>query len=150
MRGTLTTDKFLIDIPGIIPAYAGNTVLDWESQDNPRDHPRVCGEHSFGVGEHARVPGSSPRMRGTLHVEPDSVVLTGIIPAYAGNTALRKNGAPSAWDHPRVCGEHRCVQWVERLQKGSSPRMRGTRESGASDMYAPGIIPAYAGNTEHA
>ena len=71
-----------------------------------------------------------------------------IIPAYAGSTPLTgyisyKNlgssphtrGAPhtaclaclSAWDHPRIRGEHE-------LQTMSSPSM-------------PGIIPAYAGST---
>ena len=50
--------------------------------------------------------GSSPRMRGTPrqggHHRPDR----GIIPAYAGNTALSSGSRSLTRDHPRVCGEH--------------------------------------------
>ena len=52
-----------------------------------------------------------------------------------------------AGDHPRVCGEHGTKCWKPRTPPGSSPRMRGTRESGMADYIAERIIPAYAGNT---
>ena len=31
---------------GIIPAYAGSTVVLYEADGYTRDHPRVCGEHT--------------------------------------------------------------------------------------------------------
>ena len=52
--------------PGIIPAYAGSTVLPIGSAGSTRDHPRIRGEHRAGMQE-------APRW-------------AGIIPAYAGST----------------------------------------------------------------
>ena len=147
MRGTLTTDKFLIDIPGIIPAYAGNTALAIASRTTRGDHPRVCGEHVFGLVPDRHTTGSSPRMRGTLTGAHISPCPKGIIPAYAGNTNPVHPDAAEAWDHPRVCGEHVTIPEDALLTAGSSPRMRGTRERIQARAGMEGIIPAYAGNT---
>ena len=45
MRGTLGYfhPGFIAD--GIIPAYAGNTIVDAAIAPGVRDHPRICGEH---------------------------------------------------------------------------------------------------------
>ena len=86
MRGTPLRETADIDAPGIIPAYAGNTMDTKIVQFPRRDHPRVCGEHSSVSGPSGNPLGSSPRMRGT---PPSSAIRsrrTGIIPAYAGNT----------------------------------------------------------------
>ena len=113
--------------PGIIPAYAGNTTSRAAPCPDAWDHPRVCGEHT-GVGAaNVTAKGSSPRMRGTRKIAARYEKLTGIIPAYAGNTSNVRSSMVSTWDHPRVCGEHLgCL--VGRVDGG-------------------GIIPAYAGNT---
>ena len=93
------------------------------------------------------VLGSSPRMRGTPHLCRDAAFGHGIIPAYAGNT-LCSICRRSCWkDHPRVCGEHLAVERLALVDAGSSPRMRGTLCDGRSEIVQPGIIPAYAGNT---
>ena len=126
MRGTHRTHRDGAKRTGIIPAYAGNTCQPSDHVTRPRDHPRVCGEHT---ARHSRTPqdrGSSPRMRGTRVVVDAAHFTVGIIPAYAGNTCTSSRRTCGAWDHPRVCGEH-----VERAQfdgvaVGSSPRMRGT------------------------
>ena len=91
--------------------------------------------------------GSSPRMRGTRQPVASTAQQTGIIPAYAGNTAIDKAAADFWRDHPRVCGEHiiRDAQFV--LFPGSSPRMRGTQFAAFEPLADEGIIPAYAGNT---
>ena len=66
-------------------------------------------------------------MRGTLHVADTAGQFVGIIPAYAGNTLSGSVHTVTPEDHPRVCGEHPAdLQFLE-TQKGSSPRMRGTR-----------------------
>ena len=71
----------------------------------------------------------------------------GIIPAHAGNTAVRWMPACPKWDHPRVCGEHLKEMYGITDEQGSSPRMRGTRADPEGDGLGLGIIPAYAGNT---
>ena len=107
MRGTLGEHLLLDKHTGIIPAYAGNTSSGHVELRTYRDHPRVCGEHTMRNFPYLRDEGSSPRMRGTPSQWFTQAVVTGIIPAYAGNTCVpiwtnARNG-----DHPRVCGEHK-------------------------------------------
>ena len=111
------------------------------------DHPRVCGEHHMSAQPSDGSRGSSPRMRGTPLLEWNACQGTGIIPAYAGNTEGFRLGACCGRDHPRVCGEHIKVAWMNPQIAGSSPRMRGTHNNDTVAIYPGGIIPAYAGNT---
>ena len=131
----------------IIPAYAGNTTAAVKPDTCNRDHPRVCGEHSVVYARVAVVWGSSPRMRGTLHVGDAIPDLDGIIPAYAGNTHVGPSKRRRHGDHPRVCGEHTRRSSGVFRSKGSSPRMRGTLSGKWERQRNHGIIPAYAGNT---
>ena len=86
-------------------------------------------------------------MRGTRIVCVDLIRCRGIIPAYAGNTHPCRKHPKRRRDHPRVCGEH--LKDTERytLERGSSPRMRGTLRGDEHHDHVDGIIPAYAGNT---
>ena len=86
MRGTHTVFLCFRAFVGIIPAYAGNTVVGWRGLLPRRDHPRVCGEHILFSCVFARSLGSSPRMRGTQDHCRWGEYGSGIIPAYAGNT----------------------------------------------------------------
>ncbi len=86
-------------------------------------------------------------MRGTRKIAARYEKLTGIIPAYAGNTSNVRSSMVSTWDHPRVCGEHVKRTQLDGVNVGSSPRMRGTRQTYAARWCQRGIIPAYAGNT---
>ena len=76
-----------------------------------------------------------------------SISCVGIIPAYAGNTRRQTRTGGQVEDHPRVCGEHDDCTNISVTMSGSSPRMRGTRHAARGSGEAPGIIPAYAGNT---
>ena len=147
MRGT-HADIFDVGFKhGIIPAYAGNTRYETCCTAEIGDHPRVCGEHSRLRFAPWCGLGSSPRMRGTLGPTISHCRTSGIIPAYAGNT---QTGLARNWwcgDHPRVCGEHGMKCLKPRTPPGSSPRMRGTHFTVTLAAPAPGIIPAYAGNT---
>ena len=114
----------------------------------PRDHPRACGEHSPCATAVASDLGSSPRLRGTLTDEYGIQGRPGIIPALAGNTSKHSSRSSRRWDHPRACGEHVLVAFEHDLDRGSSPRLRGTPEHGQCGRRAAGIIPALAGNTD--
>ena len=134
---------------GIIPAYAGSTLLltltDIDflgSSPHTRgarrlgvvggeslgDHPRIRGEHSF-YGHHAGAP-------------------SWIIPAYAGSTAISvptTSGALGSSPHTR--GAPRMGDGSS-LPEGDHPRIRGehsTRHQAKSASLR--IIPAYAGST---
>ena len=147
MRGTLFLFESALPIAGIIPAYAGNTLSARRIHRRPEDHPRVCGEHIEYKIEGATSQGSSPRMRGTPSRVRKAVKGHGIIPAYAGNTFCYVDQLFVCGDHPRVCGEHIAGKMRVLAEKGSSPRMRGTRWYWTRWPNCPGIIPAYAGNT---
>ncbi len=73
-----------------------------------------------------RLPGSSPRMRGTvgqseMRPKPDR-----FIPAHAGNSDCADIDPRIHAVHPRACGEQETAANVITLSSGSSPRMRGT------------------------
>ena len=65
MWGTLLVFRRARRRGGIIPAYAGNTLVSRLSIPLLWDHPRVCGEHGRIVRFRSFRQGSSPRMRGT-------------------------------------------------------------------------------------
>ena len=109
MRGTPLHVGFGEHVVGIIPAYAGNTTRSAWRISNHGDHPRVCGEHFLYDRFAMKLPGSSPRMRGTLQSSGIPRHISGIIPAYAGNTQQHVYIDVFTGDHPRVCGEHHCI-----------------------------------------
>ena len=149
MRGTLGVGVRRNVGNGIIPAYAGNTIVTFAQWTTARDHPRVCGEHGLAATARWGRTGSSPRMRGTLRKGRHQRLQFGIIPAYAGNTKRHGKTTLRPWDHPRVCGEHPRRMGVRHVRGGSSPRMRGTLALRPAARGVGGIIPAYAGNTIH-
>ena len=132
---------------GIIPALAGNTRKDKYAYADLRDHPRACGEHAERLSVKKSLPGSSPRLRGTLLDVTKLEWNCGIIPALAGNTISLLYHTYLRMDHPRACGEHNrpIPPWYG--AQGSSPRLRGTRRPGEVVSLLLGIIPALAGNT---
>ena len=72
---------------GIIPAYAGSTLL--QSQPSPRrkDHPRIRGEHHACHLLFVSLTGSSPHTRGAQKSREILHQIRRIIPAYAGSTS---------------------------------------------------------------
>ena len=72
-----------------IPAPAGNT-HDAASQElAPPVHPRACGEHAGMRCSVLPNGGSSPRLRGTRHLDKQLSADVRFIPAPAGNTLPR-------------------------------------------------------------
>ena len=86
-------------------------------------------------------------MRGSLDVARPFVAARGIIPAHAGLTLCLFKAATISGDHPRACGAHPLMTSSEFLEKGSSPRMRGSRLHERLYSAVIGIIPAHAGLT---
>ena len=64
MRGKLAVEIGLRRAEGLIPAHAGKTDPQGESQDQARAHPRACGENDPANWWRFHPAGSSPRMRG--------------------------------------------------------------------------------------
>ena len=72
----------------ITPAYAGNTLRKGEKEMGYKDHPRLRGEHGFITSQRLNSLGSPPPTRGTRDGGLTHTVLSGITPAYAGNTEV--------------------------------------------------------------
>ena len=147
MRGAPSTQDHTGRSAGIIPAYAGSTMLMRGVSPPLEDHPRVCGEHESCQASISTDEGSSPRMRGAQSHGGRRFLSGRIIPAYAGSTHLTSISGRMARDHPRVCGEHQNLPQVCGSRYGSSPRMRGARKPGRAITLPTRIIPAYAGST---
>ena len=134
-------------LKGLIPAHAGSTALFPAYFATPGAHPRSCGEHLMSQQMFWLTNGSSPLMRGALIAGYHGAGRDGLIPAHAGSTL----GAPCAIiafrAHPRSCGEHRHRAAFHQNLRGSSPLMRGARESTHRHPRGGGLIPAHAGST---
>ena len=132
---------------GIIPAYAGSTMLKFMPVRAIADHPRIRGEHSVPLAPPRAFPGSSPHTRGA----PKGLLRTPgsswIIPAYAGSTTSFPSLRNPLPDHPRIRGEHSTWGWHDVDRLGSSPHTRGARFDAVDPRGVHGIIPAYAGST---
>ena len=93
--------------PGIIPAYAGSTVIVHLVASQPEGsspHTRGAPRSTTSAGSRWR---DHPRIRGEHNW--DNVVtklLPGIIPAYAGSTEDSTKSEKLELDHPRIRGEH--------------------------------------------
>ena len=92
--------------------------------------------------------GSPPHTRGTHGGNEEEVKELGITPAYAGNTGNTNAEHNIREDHPRIRGEHLIHLRRDLYPLGSPPHTRGTQGFIFKRLFAPGITPAYAGNTE--
>ena len=147
LRGTHGRGGAGAAVPRFIPASAGNTRRHGPPRPFQAVHPRVCGEHNDMPAGGYYFDGSSPRLRGTRRREGRETAAARFIPASAGNT----QGAPAPCleppVHPRVCGEHSGCHASSATATGSSPRLRGTRETACMSCCSQRFIPASAGNT---
>ena len=131
----------------IIPALAGNTWQVFGNNSCSQDHPRSRGEYVRVRITRERTRGSSPLSRGIPRPEEGPPIMTGIIPALAGNTEHLLPRLPSTMDHPRSRGEY--SQSLNRFAYvcGSSPLSRGILSGSPHPCPRTRIIPALAGNT---
>ena len=150
VRGKLHVGHSRHSSLGLIPACAGKTKPIMHESVKCGAHPRVCGENQYlQVGGDSDA-GSSPRVRGKLHVDNEGAHACGLIPACAGKTKSTNVWAWSPRAHPRVCGEN--FRWLPGVLglRGSSPRVRGKRAFCAVGPGRAGLIPACAGKTRRA
>ena len=68
------------------------------------DHPRIRGTNSDLPCKYIKRAGSSPHTRDKLLVEGFTVIIPGIIPAYAGQIKLYFMYMIDYKDHPRIRG----------------------------------------------
>ena len=130
---------------GSIPACAGEPDCRARSVSRDRVHPRVCGG---AVREHRAArpaDGPSPRVRGSRRRAPHAHLHPGSIPACAGEPRGPRRRERRARVHPRVCGGAAAAQLPLELERGPSPRVRGSPTAGHHQLPRCGSIPACAG-----
>ena len=133
----------------IIPAYAGKSMLINTYGTPDKDHPRLRGEKSDIPTPSMLYKGSSPLTRGKGDDCFPRLVVSRIIPAYAGKSPLSGGPEGPVRDHPRLRGEKPKIFVPSDKPRGSSPLTRGKVNDLKSTYLAPGIIPAYAGKREY-
>ena len=108
-------------------------------------YPRECG--GTGVQHRRRddIRGLSPRVRGNLGGIIPSPVLSGSIPASAGEPCSACANATRSEVYPRECGGTNDQDLVLRVSTGLSPRVRGNPPDATDVGFRDGSIPASAG-----
>ena len=112
-----------------------------------RDHPRVCGEKDNPDYVQMFSGGSPPRVRGKASDSLMSLLDYGITPACAGKSLLSQIEICGVRDHPRVCGEKSAPAYVNVVNEGSPPRVRGKAARKHVFMRTVRITPACAGKS---
>ena len=126
LRGTVFRGAPLWFLTRFIPAAAGNRWFEKRRIYSLTVHPRGCGEQWSGFTQTGLSHGSSPRLRGTVPLYPDSPGNYRFIPAAAGNSPKVAGSSPAPAVHPRGCGEQITLEGPFQSRHGSSPRLRGT------------------------
>ena len=131
----------------IIPARAGPTRQAQGRDPQCADHPRSCGANFFGTTRAIYNDGSSPLVRGQPQATSQRRSATRIIPARAGPTQEFRVSRPVRPDHPRSCGANANAATPSTCRSGSSPLVRGQRQTHPRVHDRERIIPARAGPT---
>ena len=130
---------------GPIPACAGQPIRQLESTLLSGAYPRVCGATAAKVARSYAKGGLSPRVRGNRRAGRWLLLLSGPIPACAGQPVLLQIATRSPWAYPRVCGATFRTRWIATCVVGLSPRVRGNLLLGPLVALRHGPIPACAG-----
>ena len=147
MRGKLLRLGGHVRLDGLIPTHAGKTPACPSPFYRRWAHPRSRGENTAIPRRCVSRRGSSPLTRGKRHVVPPRRIHQGLIPAHTGKTSASPYGTARKWAHPRSYGENGFIQVASPANEGSSPLMRGKRDTAAATVGAAGLIPAHAGKT---
>ena len=131
---------------GSIPAWAGETPPIGTAGSLEGVYPRVGGGNSTLIMPEAIGKGLSPRGRGKHSVHAFLGNKLGSIPAWAGETTLRRRRTTIRGVYPRVGGGNPPPTWPPPPAPGLSPRGRGKRRR-RLPRTSQRSIPAWAGET---
>ena len=128
-----------------IPAHAGQPRDADRERPLHEVYPRACGATSYTLLTALSSRGLSPRMRGNRALSRRNRIITGSIPAHAGQPETRPYCRKAAAVYPRACGATRFRAALPLCSCGLSPRMRGNRHKDIHEISAARSIPAHAG-----
>ena len=133
------------EMPGSIPACAGEPVEGRCRRVWRWVYPRVCGGTAFAICARLLARGLSPRVRGNPGGPGPDLAREGSIPACAGEPRMFGPLTRAGWVYPRVCGGTPAARYARALEFGLSPRVRGNRLRLAKWPTPSRSIPACAG-----
>ena len=110
-----------------------------------RVYPRVCGGTRPGPSEPTLLTGLSPRVRGNRIPTFASCVVSGSIPACAGEPATPRHPDESITVYPRVCGGTQLGAYLVLVEDGLSPRVRGNLIQAGLDAASKTVYPRVCG-----
>ena len=131
----------------LIPAWAGKTTPTLARTLKCGAHPRMGGENARIASLRLRLAGSSPHGRGKPGSGAMVMVLSGLIPAWAGKTLCSCSWRVQSSAHPRMGGENVLGILTTRCMLGSSPHGRGKPAQALAAGGRQRLIPAWAGKT---
>ena len=108
-------------------------------------YPRVCGGASAPVYRSATGSGLSPRVRGSPWWDEMGENVEGSIPACAGEPGAIWGLIQAMGVYPRVCGGAETERVWQLVERGLSPRVRGSHLGIRATLVRLGSIPACAG-----
>ena len=146
-RGTLVVYPTPLINRRFIPVYTGNTGKLLIKLSRDAVHPRIHGEHYQKSNWQMPEGGSSPYTRGTPNNIGLRLAQGRFIPVYTGNTLILFQISYRLTVHPRIHGEHECIQYWRNESGGSSPYTRGTLQNTKRQYGICRFIPVYTGNT---
>ncbi len=145
MRGNHAFHPSPSGLHGPIPAHAGEPVTHLAVAAYSWAYPRACGGTIPVAQSSFHFAGLSPRMRGNPKSVPSPAVVTGPIPAHAGEPDSRQQHGVTNGAYPRACGGTVNSSPTYSEIMGLSPRMRGNHEKSLLLRRTNGPIPAHAG-----
>ena len=128
VRGNLLLLVLSTSLCRSIPACAGEPVIPGMMNVPSPVYPRVCGGTEWVHATSASVQGLSPRVRGNQLATSGHILVSGSIPACAGEPHL--NMKRDIYD------------------RGLSPRVRGNQPFQVDTLNRRGSIPACAGEPQ--
>ena len=145
MRGKHPVLRYRTNMPGSIPACAGEAYGYIAETQRLKVYPRVCGGSVNRVKDALLGAGLSPRVRGKRRRPLAPTPQSRSIPACAGEASLALSPATMPKVYPRVCGGSGASPAANQPQRGLSPRVRGKPTSIWALTPAARSIPACAG-----
>ena len=145
MRGNLFAILDVLIRVRSIPACAGEPFCPSSDSFHSAVYPRVCGGTWGGCRFAGRGVGLSPRVRGNRVLVDEARLVSGSIPACAGEPVTRPARRNGVRVYPRVCGGTGHSTSQAQRCAGLSPRVRGNHALPRPGLEQQGSIPACAG-----
>ena len=147
VRGELGLSAPVAPCTGLTPAGAGRTMLFFSSWSVFWAYPRRCGENADSTGTRVQSMGLPPQVRGELSWTELARATGGLTPAGAGRTLVEKLHCHHGPAYPRRCGENAKHLYIEYMQAGLPPQVRGEHRPPTTPAGSSGLTPAGAGRT---